>query len=85
MQTQISEIQKIIENQINSLITNPFEDLQITDKLDQLEIIMDLEEKFNIKIDESSVNPKSLNDYVELIVNNTVNNTDARNRLAIAS
>lgn len=78
MQTQIKQI---IENQINSLITNSFEDLQITDKLDQLEIIMDLEEKFNIKIDESSVNPKSLNDYVQLIVNNT----DARNRLATAS
>lgn len=78
MQTQIKQI---IENHTNQIIVNPKEDLQITDKLDQLEIIMDLEERFNIKIDENNVNPKSLNDYVELIVNNT----DARNRLATAS
>ena len=76
------QIKQIIEKQTNQIIVNPKADLQITDKLDQLEIIMDLEEKFNIRIDEDNCgNPKSLNDYVELVVSNT----DARNRLATAS
>ena len=72
------QIKQIIERQIHNTITNPYEDLQITDKLDQLEIIMDLEERFNIRIDEDAVNPKSLNDYVSLTIY-------ARNRLATAS
>ena len=72
------QIKQIIEKQTNQIIVNPKADLQITDKLDQLEIIMNLEEQFNIKIDENAVNPKSLNDYVELTIY-------ARNRLATAS
>ena len=72
------QIKQIIEKQTNQIIVNPKADLQITDKLDQLEIIMDLEEKFNIRIDENDVNPKSFNDYISLVIY-------ARNRLATAS
>lgn len=72
----INEINKILQEKNISLkinndnISKNFKDLG-TDSLQLLEVIMNIEEKFNITFpDEELVKVKSGNDLIELILNN---------------